>query len=237
MKKMMMTGVFLLLMISGTTAYSSGDADELVDMAGVVGEAGLEVAEWHYMEREEMDQESLLNLVEDLKNSYKVTVERKEKSVKYIFVDIRKNGTITEYYTVILPEQEHAAGEFTAVLEGSGWGKDLEEVYQSKRKNVAEKFTKASQRFAWLSTVESGIMDSDSFLHMLENELDFQHGTTQFDNVGNSKHKKLVYGYIPLWTQKFTFNEAPRNFQMAVTDEGSGSVSYTLGTPILIHEY
>ncbi|MFC2948899.1 YwmB family TATA-box binding protein [Virgibacillus sediminis] len=237
MMKWMAAGVFLLLMINGTEAYSSEETDELIDMAEVVEVAGLEVSEWQYIVKEAVDRETVEKVVGNLENSHKVTVEKDENSVKYVFVDRRKTGGINEYYTVILPEQEHAAAQFTAVIEGSSWEKGSKEVYQSKRESLDEMFTKASQRFAWLSTVESGIMESDSFLHMLKEELGFEHSKTQIDTVRNSKHKKIVYGYIPLWTQKLAFDDGPRNFQMAVADEGTGAVTYTLGTPILIHEY
>lgn len=228
----------LFLFITAEAVASGIETDEMMELASVVTESGASIGDWEVTVKEKMDKSELQDIIAEWKNSHLVTVNKEENSIKYSLESVHKSSDISVIYNVIIPKDSMHDAELIAVIEGSRWNTSIEENYQSILDSMTTKyFTKSAEVFACLTTRDGGIMNNEEFLNELADRLNLRHMKTQFDTVENSVHEKIIYGYTPLWDQKITIGDTPMNLQLALTQNGNGDRTYTIGTPILINEY
>ncbi|GAB3044945.1 YwmB family TATA-box binding protein [Virgibacillus ainsalahensis] len=237
MRKVVFISLLFLCITTETMAQSQG-SDEMMELAALVTDSNLSMEEWQVTIKEKMNHTEINNILESMENSHLVTMEEDENSIKYSLVNTHKMDGISEHYNVVIPKDGINHPELIAVIGGTDWNESIEDFYQTRLDSITRKyFTNASQTFTWLKAENDDIIKSDSFLHMLAKKLELQHMEKQFDNVENSMHEKILYGYTSLWDQKITIENIPMNLQAAVTVNQDGNRTYTVGTPILINEY
>lgn len=237
MKKFLLISL-MLLAINTDTPSMDMEVSELSDIAGYITSKKMTVDSWQVTVKEQVDRKKLERVIKDLEQEYSLTVSEDENSLKYSFHNTHKRESIVEYYNVIIPKNERQNSELVGVLKGGSWDSSVKDSYQLRLEQMIEKlFTKSANKFACLTTGEDGIMGSDYFIRDFVKSFNVQQIDTQFDTVKNSMHKKLIYGYIPLWNNKITIVDKPVNLQIAVIESETGDPIYTIGTPILINEY
>ncbi|OZU88435.1 hypothetical protein CIL03_12370 [Virgibacillus indicus] len=237
MKKFLLISL-MLLAINTDTPSMDMEVSELSDIAGYITSKKMTVDSWQVTVKEQVDRKKLERVIKDLEQEYSLTVSEDENSLKYSFHNTHKRESIVEYYNVIIPKNERQNSELVGVLKGGSWDSSVKDSYQLRLEKMIEKlFTKSANKFACLTTGEDGIMGSDYFIRDFVKSFNVQQIDTQFDTVKNSMHKKLIYGYIPLWNNKITIVDKPVNLQIAVIESETGDPIYTIGTPILINEY
>ncbi|WP_404455720.1 YwmB family TATA-box binding protein [Oceanobacillus kapialis] len=235
MKKTVLILLFLLLMVT-KTATMANYQDELIDIAEFAETENLPVKDWSVTIREQIDVERAANIRTQLKKEgLKESKTEKENSQNYLLRDRRNFKDLNVYYKVIV---HSGKAELIVVLEGQKWTQDIKQSYVNKKTTIKDEFfTNKAQTFACLSVSDDAIIDSDYFFKDLTKTFNIQHENKQFDNTKNSAHKFIFYGYTPLWTQKINLGNSKLNIQVAVTENATGDLTYTIGTPILINEY
>jgi hypothetical protein len=215
------------------------NADELHDMAGFVTDAGMQVEDWEVTFKESIDMADMDDIIATISENSDITVTEDKNVKKYLAVDMHKSSGITVSYEVILPRNGAYSPELIAVVKGKAWNKVMEANYQSEKETFRHQlFTDAVKVYTCLTTHSDGIMSSDDFLEQFVNYFNIQQQHTQLDTVENSSHKKIFYGYNPIWVHSISINGTQTNVQVAVTqDNEEEHPKYTIGTPILINEY
>ncbi len=212
--------------------------DQLTDIANFITTQQLEVQQWQTTMKESISRKRSEQLVDDLEGHFNKLVTEDEKKLKYSFQDTRFSDQFNVLYNVIVPKQKQYEPEIVVVIKGSIWSQEIEEFYKNTVTTIENLyFSDSMKKFACLTTAGNDIISGDYFLSTLTEHFKVQQTKTQFDTVKKSTHKKIIYGYTPLWAHKISVNNFPMNLQVAVTDNGSDYPTYTIGTPILINEY
>jgi len=226
------------LFITTESIINGVETDEIIDLASFALEKEMPMESWHVTFKETFDRDEIKDRTEKFKNSSLVTITENDNVIKYLLRDVHKELEFDVTYSVILPKDQALKAEIIVAIEGSNWDENIEQDYLSIKRSIKETyFTQSVQLFAWLTIGSSGIMDSGGFVEEVKSYFNLQHISTQHDTNQNSKHKKLIYGYTDIWKQKFIIEDTPMNLQIAVTINDEMNLQYTIGTPILIHEY
>lgn len=237
MRKIMLISLLLLPLNTGTFSAQM-EMDELTGIADYITEKNMAVNSWQVTVKEQIDGKKLRLIIKDLEAEHQTTFTEDENSINYLFSNRHKHENIVESYSIIIPKDDSQAIILTGVLKGEAWNDSVKDFYQlSMDKMLAGFFTKSAKRFACLTTEDDGIMGSDYFIGDFVKSFNLQQINTQFDTVKNSVHKKIIYGYTPLWNNKITIMGKPVNLQIAVKESETGNPIFTIGTPILINEY
>ncbi|RKQ34369.1 YwmB family TATA-box binding protein [Oceanobacillus halophilus] len=236
MLRIIFTTIFILFTANATV--QGLEMDELEDMVSFVDSQNLTVSKWQVVMKEKMEEEAIREIIEELKNSYKVTRTEDENIIKYHIRDTHKEASFNVIYSVVLPKDKVSYPELTVVIEGEAWDESVQSDYRLIKDSISAKyFTKSQREFAWLRTTGSDIISGGAFEHNLTNHFNLQHQTTQLDKVSNSVCSKYIYGYTQKWNEKITIENTPINIQVAITKNDKSIPEMTLGTPILINEY
>lgn len=228
----------LILFLTAKPMVNGMERDEMMDLANFTVESGIAIESWQVTFKEHIDKQKVEKIIRDFENSNLVTMTEDENVIKYLLRDTHNNPGFTVLYSVVVPKDQALKAEVIVVIEGSLWDKQIEADYLSIKRSLQENlFTNSLQSFACLTTKDNGIMKDDSFVEEIKNYFNLQHMKTQFDTVKNSTHEKLIYGYTDLWKQYYFIEDAPMNLQIAVIMDEEMNLNYTIGTPILIHEY
>ncbi len=217
---------------------SEESRNELMDLAQFMMTENAPIQEWQTTWKESISPERKDALVKMLSRKYEKSVTKDEKKVKISFKNRHISKGINVLFNVVIPRHGNASAEFIAVISGNGWNSNTEENYTLINQSFMNKyFTNSVRRFACLTTRGNDIINGDYFLTKLTNYFQVEQIQTQFDTVEQSTHKKIIYGYTPLWKQRISIEDAPMNIQIAVEENGSDNPTYMIGTPILINEY
>lgn len=226
----------LFLLMTATAFAENSYNDQLIDMAEDLSKKNIDIETWNTTIKETIDQNEIPHLLNKLHQEYSVTKEENEKIIKYIANDPQKNQTYNEYYSVVIPKGNNPKIEFIAVLEGDSWSEHVQRTYERKMSGiVSEHFTNSKQIFSWLTFTDDGKMDSNVFLEEMIVEWEIQDTKLQSDS--NLENRNVLYGYRPIWQEHIRIQNHSINVQVAVVTDKSGRTTYTIGTPILIHEY
>ncbi|MFS0750303.1 YwmB family TATA-box binding protein [Oceanobacillus sp. 1P07AA] len=229
--------IFISLFLT-TTHASELDSDEMVALGNFAIEQQLEVENWQVNIKESISVDKAEKLVEQLKDDFSYEKKIDEKSIKYIFKNDHKIDSMDVLYKVILPTESSLQAEIIALLEGADWSEEIKETYITTKNEIVHKlFTKLAQSYTCLTLVNDDIMNSDVFINHAINYFNLRHTTTQYDNIAKSTIKKSFYGYTDLWNEFYSVDDGPINVQIAIIEDDAGNEQYTIGTPILIHEY
>ncbi|WP_067728543.1 YwmB family TATA-box binding protein [Oceanobacillus damuensis] len=234
------TAILLIMMVFITAkpmAYGM-ERDEMVDLANFTLKNSVPIESWQVTLKENLTRKKAEETVNNLKDSSLVTVSEDENVIKYQVRDVHKQVGLDVSYSVVIPKNEAFKPEMNAVIEGTQWNDEIEEEYLSIKRSMEKKiFTKSLKLFACLTTEPGGIIDSDVFVKRITKYFNVEHFATQTDTIENSMHEKIIYGYTDLWKQDFIIQGTQMNLQIAVVQVDETNVKYTVGTPILIHEY
>lgn len=238
-KKSIILAILCLFVANTVVAQTHDRSDnELLDLVYFMIAEDASILEWETTWKESISQARTDDLVETLSRKYHQHVTKDEQKIKYSFEDSHIYKGFNVLFHVIVPRQKHADAELVVVIKGDGWYSDMEKNYFNTVLNLQkEYFTSSVKKFACLTTKGNGIISSDYFLNKLTNYFQIQQKQTQFDTVEQSTHKKIIYGYTPVWERKISVNDTPMNIQIAVEENGSDNPTYVIGTPILINEY
>ena len=238
MKKTVLISLLLLFLTTNTMAQEM-KKDELVDIASFVTQEHLKVEKWEVTWKDKMNKDQIQKLVVRLNKDNKMTRTEDDLAVKYFAKDTHKQSGIAVFYKVVIPRDDKYDAELIAVMEGTSWNENIKEHYQSKKALIVHQlFTKNAKTYTCLVTQNDGIMSSDYFFEAFTKYFKLQQKNTQFDTVVNSSHKKIIYGYTPIWEHNMiTINGTQMNVQVAETQNENEHPKYTIGTPILINEY
>ncbi|GGJ91833.1 hypothetical protein GCM10007063_13030 [Lentibacillus kapialis] len=228
----------VILMTVSTTAFAN-KSDEMTELGSVVSDNGLSVDNWQVTIKEKMAKDDVDRLLQKLrdKNSYKVSSDEDENTVKYFFERVQKQTSFSESYSVVIPENPLYDAELIAVLQGDKWNDKVAADYIDRIGDIhTSYFTNKSTKFACLSTINNDIIEDDNFFARLKNTLQLSKVREQTDNVEQSTVNKIIYGYTPLWEQTIKMKQ-PINLQIVIQNAAQNSKRLTIGTPILINEY
>lgn len=235
MKKMLLISV--LFMFTSVASVQGKTVSEIEQLADFVTNQQLPVKEWQVITKEKMTENSINEILKDLKNSYKASRMENENIIKFQFRDTHKERSVNVTYNVMLPKKKESYPELTMVVEGSAWNQDIKSEFHHVFHSISTKYFSSNKRiFSWLKTETGGIIHNGVFEKELINFFNLQHIKTQLDTTTNIE-RKYIYGYTEKWDEKITIEDIPVNVQIAITHEKKGHPEVTLGTPILINEY
>ncbi|WP_179151986.1 YwmB family TATA-box binding protein [Oceanobacillus senegalensis] len=236
MLRIIFISLLLLFTINGTV--QGIENDELEEMATFVVEQDLVLEEWKVLVKEKKTPSAINDILNELKNGYKVTRTEDENIIKYQFRDTQKNDGINVLYNVNLPKKNIGYPELTVVMEGQDWNRSIHRNYVEKMNSITDNlFTNSKRVFSWINTEPSGIIIEGEFERDLRDFLNIQQTDKQVDTASNSVRNTYIYGYTPRWKEKITIENKQINVQVAITQIDNELPELTLGTPILIHEY
>ncbi len=214
------------------------EREEIIDLAHFALEHQAPINSWQVTMKENITKQKAEDIVADFKYSSLDSRIENENVIKYIFGDVHKVEGIDVTYNVVIPQNEAFKPELIVVIEGTKWNENIEEAYVLRKEMIKDRFfTKSLKLFACLTVQQGGIMSSDVFMDDITKYFNVKHSTTQIDTIENSMHKKIIYGYTDLWKQNFMIQGTQMNLQIAIVADEEMNTTYTIGTPILIHEY
>ncbi|MFC4024975.1 YwmB family TATA-box binding protein [Oceanobacillus longus] len=228
----------LLLFITAKPMVNGMERDEMIDLAAFTLENKIAIENWQVTFKENIGKQKAERIVNEFKDSSLVTITEDDNVIKYLLRDVHKDVGLDVSYSVVIPKNQQFKAEIVVVVEGIQWNEQIQEDYVLIKRLIKDKFfTNSLKTFACLTTEDSGIMKTDVFVEEITNYFKLQHIVTQFDTIENSMHEKIIYGYTDLWKQSYFIEGAPMNLQIAVVMDDEMNLEYTIGTPILIHEY
>ncbi|HLR67730.1 YwmB family TATA-box binding protein [Virgibacillus alimentarius] len=238
MRKIVFILILFLFIPTVSAANNDLSKDEFETLASLIMHHDLSIKEWQVTKKEKVTQESLIQLMEGMKDQYRVRTEENDKAIKYIIEDTHKTAGLSVIYIGILPKEHRFDAEFTAIIKGEKWNKSIEDNYQKKRDFIRRHFfTNSVKTFTCLTTEEDAIIGNDRTLTNIVEQLGLTYVSTQNDKMNQSVNKKFIYGYTSLWSEKITVMDTPVNVQIAIKYKQNGDSNITIGTPILINEY
>ncbi|RDW22255.1 hypothetical protein CWR48_00680 [Oceanobacillus arenosus] len=232
--------IVLILLFPINTMAKSPATDELVDIAEFAKNNRLTIEEWQVIIKEQLEENTAINIVDNLKNSYKVTMSEDENIIQYQTEATQIEDAFTITYRVLLPKNNLGHPELIVILDGYFWDEFVMELYQAKIDSLNKSYFSEKERtFSWLKVKQDDIIVNNTLIDEIIDYFDLQEVETQLDLTNNTKGviKKFIYGYTPLWDNKITINNIANNIQVASTEDEKGNTEYIIGTPILIHEY
>lgn len=232
-----LTCMLLLFLLMSVTVFAEETYnDQLIDMATDLAQKKTEIETWNTTIKEKIDPNEIPHLLNKLQEQYSVTKEENEKIIKFIANDPQEKKAYNEQYSVVIPKQHNQNPELTIVLEGDRWNEEVERTYQLKMDAIlSEYFTNSKQIFSWLTFTDDGKMNSNAFFDEMIVEWDIENAKVQSDS--NLENRNVLYGYRPVWSEYIRMQNHSINIQIAAVTDKNGTTTYTIGTPILIHEY
>ncbi|WP_339226530.1 YwmB family TATA-box binding protein [Oceanobacillus sp. FSL K6-2867] len=228
----------LILLINAKPVVNGMESEEMIELANFTLSNGTPIENWQVTMKESITIKQAEKHLAEMKNGSFVTRSEDENTIKYLLREDKQYEEIQITHMVVIPKDKAIKAEIIAVIEGTKWNEQIEESYLSIKHEIMDKYlTETSKTFACLTTDFSGIIKSDVLIKEIKNYYNLQHIKTQFDTLENSTHKKIVYGYTDLWKESFIIDGTPMNLQLAVATNEKEELKYTIGTPILIHEY
>src|SRR5690625_4670994 len=96
--------ILILILFIPTAAIADNDTknDELVTLASLAIDNNLVIEQWQVTIKERITQVELQTLLENMKDSYLVTITEDENAIKYTMKDTHKTEGITEVYSAIV---------------------------------------------------------------------------------------------------------------------------------------
>ncbi|BAC14929.1 hypothetical protein [Oceanobacillus iheyensis HTE831] len=230
---------FICISLFLTTTHASElNTDEMIALGNFATEQQLEIENWQVTIKESVSVVKAEKSIELLKNEYSYEKKSTEKSIIYLFKNDHKTNGLDVLYKVILPTESSSQAEVIALFEGADWSEEVKESYLITKNEIVHKlFTKLAQSYTCLTSVDNDIINGDVFIEKAINYFNLRHTTTQYDNIAKSTIKKSFYGYTDLWDAFYSVDNKPINVQIAIIEDEAGNEKYTIGTPILIHEY
>lgn len=214
------------------------ERDEMIDLAAFTLENKIAIENWQVTFKENIGKQKAERIVKEFKDSRLVSITEDDNVIKYLLRDVHKDVRLDVSYSVVIPKNQAYKAEIVVVVEGIQWNEQIQEDYLLTKRLIKDNFfTNSLKTFAWLTTKNSGIIEIDIFVEEITNYFNIQHIVTQFDTIESSMHEKIIYGYTDLWKQSYFIEGAPMNLQIAVVMDDEMNLEYTIGTPILIHEY
>ncbi|ASK62093.1 hypothetical protein CFK37_07915 [Virgibacillus phasianinus] len=239
MKKIAIILILILFMTNHVSAHNKPlSQGEMIQLANLTASSKLTIDHWQVTLKENIPKARLQDYINEWKNSYLDTYSEDENVIKYTFRNVHKNENLVESYIVIIPKNSSYQSELIAVVSGQDWNTTTKHKYQELQKSIIRHyFSENATKFACLTTASDDTIKGVYLINSVKEKLQLQQITTQTDNVEKSMHKKIIYGYTPLWTQNFNILDKPVNVNIAITNTTNGETKLTIGTPILITEY
>lgn len=238
MKKIIFAIIFVVVTIQVTNAIAKSDtSEELVAMAELINEFDLSVDSWTVTYKENIPEQSLNGIIDKMKEKGQVIKTETEDATKYNVQHTHKNEKLNESYNVVYAKHLNQI-ELTITIEGESWDSQVESQYRNiEAKLLKEMLTNSVQKFACMTTHSNDIIADDKIVKYLEKKLKLRQKSTQNEKITKNVNKKIVYGYIPMWTTKIEMLGNPVNMQLAFTNDMHKGTTMIIGTPILINEY
>lgn len=223
--------------LTGSTPAHT-EIDPLHTLTEITTTNQLPLTGWEVTLKETIHTTDFEQIVNDKKNSYFVSRTEDENSIIFNFVSADKPALITTQKRMIIAKENPGQVELIAVLKGDSWNESVQQEYDETRKNLLNKlFHTNVKSFTCIEVIEDDTIGSRAIMENLTESLQLVHIEEQYDSYEMSKLKKLIYGYTPLWNDKFILEGIPYNVQIATAEKEPGELVYTIGTPILITEY
>ncbi|HEX6593650.1 MAG TPA: YwmB family TATA-box binding protein [Bacillota bacterium] len=231
-------GLTVLMFIVAVNPFYT--KDEMITLATIVEQHKWTIDQWEVTIKEPMAQNELQHVLQQLiasKQTY--TMEESNQRMTYTFEQMDEKTSTIETMYIVLPKNESQTGELIAVLTGEAWTEEIVRHYRNRVQLLTKKyFTDSSVKYTCLTTGIDDIINLSYFLENLSKKRLLDDFHTQYDTVEESRYKKIIYAYSPLWDQYFeTTNNERMNVQMAIMKDHTEKIKCTIGTPILINEY
>ncbi|MBP2076208.1 YwmB family TATA-box binding protein [Oceanobacillus polygoni] len=228
----------LFLFITAKPVAGGMESEEMIELVNFTMNNGIPIESWQVTIKENVTIKQAEGQLDKMKNGSLVTRSEDENAIKYLLREDYKQEAMEVTYTIVIPKDTALKAELIAVIEGTKWDEQIEKNYLSIKRTIMDKYlTEPSKIFACLTSDFSGIIKGDVLVSEIINYFNLQHIETQFDTIENLTHKKIIYGYTDLWKQHFMIEGTPMNLQLAVATNEKDELQFTIGTPILIHEY
>ena len=235
MKKVILFIVFSII-LSQETPIMVGQ--ELIDISHFVEENNMTVDTWSITMKEKIHSKAVLkNTVQQLSKQYDQAVSKDDHAHIYFYEGTHNEAQIDVSFKVVQSISEES-GEIVAVISGQEWNGNILQNYLTMLQTINENyFTEKSHVYTCL-TIENGvIISSDNFLEKMIKNFNLSNVTTQIDKVSKKVHKKVIYGYTPIWDKKLMIKDEPMNLQVVIDGDDSEERKVIIGTPVLINEY
>lgn len=235
---MKQTLIILLLSLFISQETSTLIGQELIDLNRFIEAYNFEKTDWSMTMKEKITSpDTLQNTIDQLSARYKQTKIEKNDTEIYDYEDIYDVDHMTISLKVVVHDNQ-STGEIIAVITGSGEHSEMLpndiKTLQAINKTY---FTKRSHVYTCLSIEDNGIIKSDDFFNKVKEKFNLTHIQTQNDKIEVNTHKKVFYGYTPVWKEKLTIKDEPMNLQVVIDGSDSAKQKIIIGTPILINEY
>ncbi|MCG5102698.1 YwmB family TATA-box binding protein [Oceanobacillus alkalisoli] len=223
--------------LTGSTPANT-QIDPLHTLTNITSTNELPLTGWEVTLKETIHTTNFERIVNNNRNSHFVSRTEDENSIKFNFVSAEKPAQITVEKRMVITKDNPRQIELIAVLKGDTWNESVQKEYDQARENLLNKlFYKNIKSFTCIEVVEGDTIESRAIIELFSESLQLVHREEQYDSFEMSKLKKMIYGYTPLWNDKFIVEGIPYNLQIATAEKDSGELVYMIGTPILITEY
>ncbi len=230
--------LFIITSMFMTGATPNEPVDPLHTLTKIAEENTWAITNWEVMLKESISKTNFNDILNDVRNSHLVTRTEDENSIKYILFDEENTTSIHVDQTIIVSKTEHEHIELIAVMKGSDWNEEIQSEYDQTSGKLNDSFFQDKpDEFTCIEVIEDDTIENRAVIDVLTESLQLEHVEEQDDPLEMSKHKKIKYGYTPLWNEKFVIQGIPYNLQIVATQGDSGKLAYTIGTPILMNEY
>jgi len=235
MKKIILFIVFSII-LSQETPVMVGQ--ELIDISHFLEENSMTVDAWSVTIKEKIHSETVLkNTVQQLSEQYDQTVSKDENAHIYFYEGTHNEAQIDVSFKVVQSIIEDS-GEIVAVISGQKWDGSLLQDYLDMLQSINENyFTEKSHVYTCLTIEDGVIINNDNFLEKVIKNFNLSNVKTQIDKVQTKIHKKVIYGYTPIWDKKLMIKDEPMNLQVVIDGDDSKERKVIIGTPVLINEY
>lgn len=229
--------LFYSTMITGVAPES--DNDPLLTFTEIADEHQLSLTNWEVSLKETQIVDDVQTYVNTLRKTYKLTRNQDENSIRYLIEDkFATKESITVQYSIIISKQSPNEIVIVAVIKGDSWSAEIKQNYLTLKENIIKDiFTSKVREFTCIEMIENDTIENRVVIEPFLSSLKLENVNKQYDNVQKTGLKKIIYGYTPLWDEKFILKGEPLNLQIAIIELKNGKKSYKIGTPILINEY
>lgn len=229
--------LFYSTMITGVAPEF--DNDPLLTFTEIADEYQLNLKNWEVNLKETQIVDNVQTYVNNLRKTYKLTRNQDENSIRYLIEDksVTKES-LTVQYSIIISNQSPNEIVIVAVIKGDSWSAEIKQNYLTLKENIKKDiFTSKVREFTCIEMIENGTIENRVVIEPFFLSLKLENVNKQYDNVQKTGLEKIIYGYTPLWDEKFILEGDPLNLQIAIIELENGKKSYKIGTPILINEY
>lgn len=237
MKKIFVFILFLFLIQTDST-YSAIPKDELVQIAQIAEQIGLDTESWEVTIREKMPINEIKSYMKHLQRSYEVHENSDKDLTTYNLTNTHKNDRISVSYKALIPSGSVGTGEFIAVISAFEWNEKTSLQYEETlNRTVDHYFSQNAHKFTCLQANKGGILNRITLFDKLTKSFNIKYQQTQLDNIHHSTTTEELYGYTDLLNEKLMILDKPMNIHIAFIHKASGKEKVIIGTPILINEY